>query len=229
MRVLMFGLVMCGLVLSGCAESAPKMDPSVSSRPGGSGDGGGDSGEGGGGSTGESKASTENPMKSRDISPSTTTIAFVGKHVEASKPDDRFGKFQVFSGKCASASFKMKELELEIDTASLMIEPEPSKLDAEGAKKLEEHLMNADFFNVSEFPKATFKATSIEYSNSENAKITGDLTLLGETKEITFDAMIRDGNGFMFEADFVIDRTAFGMDWGLDDVQKEVQLKISMR
>lgn len=54
--------------------------------------------------------------------------------------------------------------------------------------KLDAHLKSEDFFNVSKFPTATFKATKIELTSSKTAKISGDLTLLGVTKTVTVDA-----------------------------------------
>ena len=47
------------------------------------------------------------------------------------------------------------------------------------------HLKSPDFFNVAQFPTLTFKSTSISNSGGK-LMLTGDLTLAGVTKPITF-------------------------------------------
>ena len=60
-------------------------------------------------------------------------------------------------------------------------------------------------------------------------KIVGDLTLLGKTKSISFPASVKttDG-GLQLKSEFTIDRTDFGMDYGLDGVEKPVTLNVSI-
>jgi len=49
----------------------------------------------------------------------------------------------------------------------------------------DEHLRNADFFNVQEFPTMTFKSTKVVFKGDEPASIEGNLTMLGVTKPVT--------------------------------------------
>jgi polyisoprenoid-binding protein YceI len=49
----------------------------------------------------------------------------------------------------------------------------------------DEHLRNADFFNVQEFPSMTFKSTKVVFKGEDPATIEGNLTLLGVTKPVT--------------------------------------------
>ncbi|WP_046226654.1 YceI family protein [Paenibacillus dauci] len=82
---------------------------------------------------------------------------------------------------------------------------EPAQMSAEGqidmsaidsgTAQRDEHVKEADFFDVSKFPNATFKATSFEglptewTSGATNAfKMKGTLTVKGVEKEVTFDA-----------------------------------------
>ena len=51
----------------------------------------------------------------------------------------------------------------------------------------DEHLRSADFFDVANHPKLTFRSTRIEALGADNFKLTGDLTIRGVTKQITFD------------------------------------------
>jgi polyisoprenoid-binding protein YceI len=49
----------------------------------------------------------------------------------------------------------------------------------------DEHLKNADFFNVSEFPTITYKSTKVVFKGDSPATVEGNLTLLGVTKPMT--------------------------------------------
>jgi polyisoprenoid-binding protein YceI len=51
----------------------------------------------------------------------------------------------------------------------------------------DDHLRSADFFDVANFPTLSFRSTRIEAQGAEELKLTGDLTIHGITKEVTFD------------------------------------------
>lgn len=74
-------------------------------------------------------------------------------------------------------------------------------------------LKSADFFDVEQFPTATFTSTSIVASPAGGTyDVTGNLTLHGVTKGITFPAEITiDGDALKAGAEFSIDRN----DWGI--------------
>jgi polyisoprenoid-binding protein YceI len=48
------------------------------------------------------------------------------------------------------------------------------------------HLKSADFFHHDQHPVMTFKSTRVEKKGAEEYTVTGDLTLHGETKPVTF-------------------------------------------
>jgi polyisoprenoid-binding protein YceI len=54
------------------------------------------------------------------------------------------------------------------------------------------------------------------------------LTLLKETKSITFPATVTAGKDLKLNAEFKIDRTTFGMNYGAGKVENEVAMKISI-
>ena len=90
---------------------------------------------------------------------------------------------------------------------------------------LTDHLKTPDFFNVREFPKCTFKTTKIEPSEDGMCTVTGDLTILGNTKSITFPAEVSmEDDELKLKAEFDIDRTEFGMNYGEDSIEKEVTM-----
>ena len=55
-----------------------------------------------------------------------------------------------------------------------------------GDEKRDEHLKSADFFHHEEHPHMTFKSTKIVKRGDEEYAVTGDFTLNGVTKPITF-------------------------------------------
>lgn len=95
----------------------------------------------------------------------------------------------------------------ELDMKSISITDIP-KTDPIPIKNLTEHLMHKDFFDVDNFPTAEFEITGIERQYSENLEISGDLTIRGITKNITFSA-VQKGNSI--SSRFLLDR----FDWDI--------------
>jgi polyisoprenoid-binding protein YceI len=152
------------------------------------------------------------------LSPDNTKIQFVGTHVGA-KPDPRTGGFAKFSGKAQldEAGKSLKSVSVNVDTASLFTE----------IPKLTDHLKTADFFEVREYPTAKFESTKITPGKDGQATITGNLTLHGVTKEISFPATVKVGaEGLVVKSEFSIDRTDFGMKFSPDRVEKKVSLTV---
>ncbi len=61
-----------------------------------------------------------------------------------------------------------------------------ASIDSNHAER-DKHLRGADFFDVANFPKATFTSTSYEDRGNGNGALTGNFTLRGITKEVVFD------------------------------------------
>jgi polyisoprenoid-binding protein YceI len=55
-----------------------------------------------------------------------------------------------------------------------------------GDQQRDAHLKSADFFHHEQHPTMTFKSTQIEKKGDQNYAVTGDLTLHGVTKAVTF-------------------------------------------
>jgi polyisoprenoid-binding protein YceI len=85
----------------------------------------------------------------------------------------------------------------------------------------DEHLRSADFFHVANHPTLTFRSRRIQALGAEEHKITGDLTIRGNTKEVTFDVegptpAIKDPYGNTrvgITATTKISRKEFGLVW----------------
>jgi len=109
------------------------------------------------------------------------------------------------------------------------------------SKGLTEHLLRAgkdgaapDFFGPAPAP-ARFVSTAVK-ADGMKATITGDLTLNGVTKPVTFEAEFTGaGNNpfnkkatIGFEAETSIKRSDFGVNYGIPFVSDEVELDISV-
>jgi polyisoprenoid-binding protein YceI len=153
------------------------------------------------------------------VSPENTTIEFTGLHSGA-EPNPRVGYFTSFKGELTFDENKMLTGgDVEIDTGSLTTP----------IQKLSQHLKSPDFFDVRQYPKATFKVTKVEptpIASAPTSKVTGDLTIRDQTKPVTFPAIVRsNGDGsFTLESKFDIERSKFGMTFGPDRVVDKVTI-----
>lgn len=50
-----------------------------------------------------------------------------------------------------------------------------------------EHIKAADYFDVAKYPSITFKGTQVSFKGEQPASISGDITIKGVTRPITFD------------------------------------------
>lgn len=98
--------------------------------------------------------------------------------------------------------------------------------------KLTGHLKNADFFDVPTFPTSSFALTSIEES-ADGHNITGDLTLHGVTKSISFAAKVGVSDSQVtLSAEFFIKRYDFDIVYKgkVDDlIRDEVVIKLDVK
>jgi len=158
------------------------------------------------------------------LDPTHTSVIFIVNHLGFS---DYQGRFNGVTG----------ELTLDREdpsASSATITIDLNQIDS-GVEALDNHMKTADFFNVEEFPTATFTSTSVELVGDNAATVTGDLTLLGETKPLVLDVTLSgEGTHPMtgdevvgFSADGVVTRTDYGMDFLVPGVGDEVTLQIS--
>lgn len=101
-----------------------------------------------------------------------------------------------------------------------------------GNEKRDDHLRSPDFFNVKQFPTITFKSTKV--APIENGyEVTGDLTMHGETKPVTFklkggaEKEIQGTAKTGFTTNLVIKRLEFGIGTDNPALGNEVHTMIS--
>ncbi len=154
------------------------------------------------------------------LTPDNTRIVFIGTHAAPKRPDPRTGGFAKFKGEAAVAGKTLKSVAVDIEADSLWTEV---------GGRLTNHLKSADFLEVREFPTAKFVSTKIEPAADGKAKITGNLTLHGQTKAISFPATVAvTDKGLTLASEFTIDRTNWGINYEPNQVVKEVTLKIAI-
>jgi polyisoprenoid-binding protein YceI len=167
------------------------------------------------------KAPAAAAAKTLKADPAASSIGFVGAKITG----DHTGSFKTFTGETTVEGTTPKSVTFSIETASVTSDDE----------KLTGHLKSPDFFDVEKFPKAEFVSTAIVPKTGDAGathEVTGDLSLHGEKKAITFPAAITiDERSAKGTAEFKINRKDFKIVYpGMPDdlIKDEVLLKISL-
>ncbi len=151
-------------------------------------------------------------------------VTFKIKHLGYSWLHGRFNRFDgsfSYDAKTQTGS----NILVNIDTASL---------DSNHAER-DKHLRGKDFLNVDKYPTATFKSTNVKFTDDDTATVTGDFTLHGVTKRITFK-MDKVGEGqdpwggyrAGFEGETSLKLTDYGIDYNLGPASTHVDIGLSI-
>ena len=91
-----------------------------------------------------------------------------------------------------------------------------------GVEQRDGHLRSADFFDADSHPTATFIATAVEPKGGTDYRVSGDLTIRGMTRPVSFDVELlgyytgMDGaRRAGFHATGKINREDFGLTWNV--------------
>jgi polyisoprenoid-binding protein YceI len=122
-------------------------------------------------------------------------------------------------------------VELTIDTASVTTGDNDK---GSRPRTRDDHLRQADFFNVAEFPRMTYKSTNVKFNGDAPSEIEGQLTLLGVTKPVNIkidrwtckDHPISKKPMCGGNASGSFKRTDFGMKYGVPALGDEIRLMI---
>jgi polyisoprenoid-binding protein YceI len=103
--------------------------------------------------------------------------------------------------------------------SSVNVEVQASSIDT-NERDRDAHLRSADFFDVGSFSTLTFRSTGIQRKGDDRFAVTGDLTMHGVTKRVTFDVSFlgraKDPWGnerIAFEAHTIVNRKDFNLNW----------------
>lgn len=168
------------------------------------------------------------PVNVERVNP-VVTVKFVGAH-KGDKPDPRHLFLTMAEGQMFMPGGELKALEtlrIGMYTSTVDVDPAASGLDKEGAEKLRNHLRGPDFFNTKQFPTAEFEATSIKLNDDGTGTIVGNLKMMGQTGEVTAPVTY-DTDKKVIEAKFQMDRTKFGMNYGLERIEEMVDVIITL-
>lgn len=148
----------------------------------------------------------KNPTKpvTYTVDASKSTITWVGKKVTGSHN----GTITLKSGTLNVNGKNVTGGGFIIDMTSIK--------DADGSAKLEGHLKADDFFGAEKFPTSNFVITKVAGSGA-NVTVSGNLTIKGITKPLTFPATVAvnaDGTITATAAKIVVDRTKYDIKYG---------------
>lgn len=159
-------------------------------------------------------------MRTYMVAPENSSIDFIGSKVTRSHN----GGFKKFDGQIAVENGHLANTgnKIVIDMTSIWTDTD----------RLTGHLKSPDFFNVAQIPTATFETTSIA-DQGTNSMVTGNLTLHGVTKQISFPAQVQVTDDTVnLNAEFAINRFDFDVKYPgkADDlIRKEVVLKLNVK
>lgn len=135
------------------------------------------------------------------------------------------GQFNRTTGKLVMDwSAKTGSVEIEVETASI----------GTGDPEFDKVLRSPNWFDTDKHPRMTFRGTTMRFEKDVPVAISGDLTLLGVTRPVTFNVSgVKCGNHPIAkkplcgaEVTGSIRRSEFGMKSGLPSVGDDVQLTI---
>ncbi|MBW0146475.1 YceI family protein [Marinobacter sp. CAU 1620] len=103
-------------------------------------------------------------------------------------------------------------------------------------KKRDDHLRAEDFLDSENYPEITFTLTDFEPTGENAGKVTGDLTMLGQTNPVVLDVTLNKSAVYPIghedftlgiSAETTLKRSDWGMTYGLDPalVGDEVRLR----
>ena len=142
-------------------------------------------------------------MKKMNIDMSHSVVGFKVKHMMISTVRGTFGTV-------------MGSSEGELENMNINVAVDATTVDTNDENR-DNHLRGADFFDVENYPSIYFEAKGVNVTNNA---ITGELTIKGVTKEVTF-SMDYNGKGVDpwgntkhgFEISGKINRGDFGLVW----------------
>ena len=121
------------------------------------------------------------------IDPEHTTIAFLVEHIGYAR---LLGQFTEVEGSFTydPEAQSLGQVDVTIDAASVWTDNE----------RRDNHVRDDDFLNVDEYPEITFTAEGGEVTGENTGTVTGDLTILGQTRPVTLDVTLNKDAPYPF-------------------------------
>ncbi|MCE2611399.1 YceI family protein [Flavobacteriaceae bacterium D16] len=148
-------------------------------------------------------ASTPIEVVTKQVKTTESTVTWKGYKVTGS----HYGNINLNSGSLSFDGDKLVGGEFVVDMSSLI----STDLEGEYKGKLEGHLKSDDFFGVEKHPTSTLVFTEVKANGKNSYEVTGDLTIKGITKAVTFDVSVY---GSKATATMKVDRSEYDVRYG---------------
>ncbi len=157
------------------------------------------------------------------LDPAHAALIFKVDHLELSTYVGRFNSFD------ASLDFDPKN----VAATRLSGVVDMNSMDTNDSE-LEDTIKGTDWFDVAQFPQATFDTTNVQVLDDSRFEFTGDLTFRGITKPVTLTATFNGGADNFLTGKYTLGFTAMGSfkrsDYGMDSfagiIGDEINLEI---
>lgn len=164
------------------------------------------------------------PAGTYQVDPTHAYVNFSYSHFGLSNPTLSFDEFDL-TMELDPADPTNTTVSLTIDVDSVVT----------GSEIWHDHLTSADWLDTEAYPEATFESTSVEAAGDGAYKVTGDLTLHGETKPVTMNVAINGAMEHPFSGDPVVGisasgevlRSDFGVGKFAPNVSDEVTIEVT--
>lgn len=155
--------------------------------------------------------------------PAHSSVGFKIKHMGLSTVR---GQFTEYTGKVSFDKEDPAKSSVEVIVQAKSVDTANSMRDA--------HLRKAEFFNVEKFPTLSFKSTAVKKIDDSTYEITGNFTLLGVSKPVTFQFVdVAFGKGPQGDdraggnARFKINRNDYGMTKSVGPGSETVEIELA--
>jgi len=164
------------------------------------------------------------PSGTYNADPTHSYITFSYSHLGLSNPVIAFDDFTVDMN-LDSADPTKSMISVTIDPSSVVA----------GSDIWREHLTGADFFDIANHPDITFQSTNVEVAGDGSYRVSGDMTIKGETKPMTLTVAINAAMNHPMSGDPVVGigasseilRSEFGMGKFAPNVSDEVTINVT--
>jgi polyisoprenoid-binding protein YceI len=140
-----------------------------------------------------------------------STFGFVARHLMVTKVRGTFGEFE------GSAHLDFTDP----TKSSVTVKIKAASIDTGNADR-DTHLRSNDFFDMEEHPEITFQSTAVQTVSGNTYRVTGDLTIRGITKPITFETELAGpvvdpwGNTRVgLSGSLTVNRKDWGVSWNM--------------
>lgn len=157
----------------------------------------------------------------------------------------RWGTIDLKSGEIALQDGEITGGDFVLDMTTVYVDPASVTEDGKNALDLQNHLKSGDFFSTDSIPTAEFKITKIEALSTPvegavegaNKTVSGNLTLVGNTVNVTFPAKIEATDSTVaVAAHFTVNRADWGIKFGTSEadpaewgISKDIEIGIKLQ